>query len=377
MRFFRTSVNSADKSTWGTSPSVTSEPISSPPPLPQDLVQSSTEGTPVPSSQASPTVNLTREYTLAVQTSSYNHIWTTIHAEGQAQLASAQVVGQVLQPDRDSIREVLQQARPSNLTRLVSSYFDNSEHTSHLCLLLHRSVDRARTVYRPIGDLTEMLPTHHLTQSQCDWAFDILAEFDSQENPFPSSDSIFHEMRECFTELKQQLDRRLHKARRQVNIVRCTTKSSAICLLGTCIGAIVSSIVLAVHALPALVAAPLLVFIPDGLLKKQLDHIAQLDAAAKGTYVLNNDLDTIDRLVARLHATVESDKLLVKLGLERGRDRFPIQEVVKQLGKNHPNFLHQLKDLEEHVCLCFATVNRARGLLLQEIHQKETARRRR
>ncbi|XP_068653380.1 UPF0496 protein At3g19330-like isoform X2 [Aristolochia californica] len=375
MRFFRTGVHSADKSTSTSSPSAASGSISSPPPLPQGF-ESSTEGTPIPSSQASPTVNLIREYTLAVQTSSYNHIWTTIHAEGQAQLASAQVVGEVLQPDRDSIQQVLQQARPSNLTRLVSSYFDNSEHTCHLCLLLHRSIDRAQNLYQPIGDLTEILPSHYLTQSQCDWAFDILAEFDSHENPFPSSDSIFHEMRQCFSELKQQLDHRLHKARRQVNLIRCTTKSSAICLVGTCIGVLVSTIVLAVHALPALVAASLLMWLPDGFVKKQLDHIAQLDAAAKGTYVLNNDLDTIDRLVARLHATVESDKMLVKLGLERGRERFPIQEVVKQLRKNHPNFLHQLKDLEEHVCLCFATVNRARALLLQEIHQKETNRRR-
>ncbi|KAI3972709.1 hypothetical protein MKX01_019367 [Papaver californicum] len=101
--------------------------------------------------------------------------------------------------------------------------------------------------------------------------------------------------------------------------------------------------------------------------EKQLHHIAQIDAASKGTYVLNNDLDTIDRLVTRLYGVVESDKLLIRLGLERGKDRYLIQEVVKQLHKNHSNFSNQLKDLEEHLCLCFATVNRARGLLLQEI----------
>ncbi|KAG1363907.1 hypothetical protein COCNU_11G007340 [Cocos nucifera] len=72
--------------------------------------------------------------------------------------------------------------------------------------------------------------------------------------------------------------------------------------------------------------------------------MAQLDAAARGTYVLNNDLDTIERLVARLHETVESDKKLVRLGLERGRGQHhPIEEVVRQLRKNHPSFLHQLR----------------------------------
>lgn len=115
-------------------------------------------------------------------------------------------------------------------------------------------------------------------------------------------------------------------------------------------------------------AAPLCIKLPTHrLADKEVARMAQLDAAAKGVYVLNNDLDTIDRLVARLHTAVEGDKLLVRLGLERGRDRHPIQEVVKQLRKNDRNLLHQLKDLEEHLCLCFNTVNKARSMLLQQI----------
>ena len=98
-----------------------------------------------------------------------------------------------------------------------------------------------------------------------------------------------------------------------------------------------------------------------------MSHLAQLDAAAKGTYVLHNDLDTIDRLVARLHMAFEGDKLLIRLGLERGRDRHSIREVVKQLRKTRSNFLQQLTDLDEHLCLCFAAINRARSLLLGEI----------
>lgn len=94
--------------------------------------------------------------------------------------------------------------------------------------------------------------------------------------------------------------------------------------------------------------------------------MAQLDAAAKGTYVLNSDLHTIERLVARLHTAVDGDKLLVRLGLESGKDRHHIQEVLKQLRKNHQSFIHQLKDLEEYICLCFNTVNRARATLLRQ-----------
>ncbi|KAG1364126.1 putative UPF0496 protein [Cocos nucifera] len=101
--------------------------------------------------------------------------------------------------------------------------------------------------------------------------------------------------------------------------------------------------------------------------------MAQLDTAARRTYVLNNDLDTIERLVAQLHETVESDKKLVRLGLERGRGQHhPIEGVVRQLRKNHPSFLHQLRDLDEHIYLFFAAVNRARSLLLQQIHRQKS-----
>nr|XP_019708787.1 UPF0496 protein At3g19330 [Elaeis guineensis] len=282
---------------------------------------SSTTDTPTTSSSA--TINLSREYTLAMQTNSYNEIWAKIHpldGPETAESSPARLVGRVLQPDRASIREALGAAPPTHLTRLVSHYFDSSETTSALCLSLHRAVDRARKVYAPITNLFDLLPSTStslshpgpLTPAQCDLAFDTFLEFDSLDNPFPAPSAGFHGMRRCFSELRQQLERRAR------------------------------------------------------------ENMAQLDAAARGTYVLNNDLDTIERLVARLHETVESDKKLVRLGLERGRgQRHPIEEVVRQLRKNHPTFLHQLRDLDEHICLFFAAVNRARSLLLQQIHQHQ------
>ena len=95
--------------------------------------------------------------------------------------------------------------------------------------------------------------------------------------------------------------------------------------------------------------------------------MSQLDAAAKSAYVLHNDLDTIDRLISRLHTEIEGDRLLIRLGLDRGRDKYPIYEVVKQLRKNRASFMDQLTDLEEHICLCVAAINKARSLLLQGI----------
>ncbi|KAL5713667.1 hypothetical protein ACHQM5_015722 [Ranunculus cassubicifolius] len=318
------------------------------------------------SSLPSPTISLTHEYTLAVQTKSYNEIWSKIHIYQdddqdhqtliRTSSSSQHLVSQVLQPNRELVDQALLRVKPTSSIKLVSLYFDHSEKTSHLlCILLHQSIDRARSLYFPLHELLDVLPDESLSQLQCDRAYDIFVQFDRVDNPFshPISDT-FEETRLCFSQLKEQVDYRLRKARKQIRPHYKFFRNSALCL-----GTLVSRPLQVSHSLPSRIG------------KNQNHHIAQLDAAAKGAYVLNNDLNTIDRLVARLHGVVESDKVLVKIGLLRGRDRFPIQEVVKQLKKSQPNFINQLRDLEEHVCLCFNTVNHARSLLLREIHLQQ------
>ncbi|KAM0941460.1 hypothetical protein DsansV1_C16g0138911 [Dioscorea sansibarensis] len=349
------------------------------------------------SAAASPvetTISLNREYTLAVGTNSYNEIWSKIHhhrpsEEGEEPWTSPNahldlIIERVLQPDRQSIQEVLRSARPTQLTRLVSDYLDSSEHTSHLFLSLRDSAKRARALYSPISQLLDLIPSpqlsRHMSSAQCDWAYEKFQEFNSLDNPFGDTTSCnFNSMRICFAQLKQQLDHGLHKTRRRHCLLRCATNGSAACLIGSLTGAVIAGFVIATHALGALLAGPVLsCFLPtkdlmsDGR-RRLREHMARLDAAARGTYVLDNHLDTIECLVARLHATVESDKVLVRLGLERGRvQRHPIEEVLRQLRKSHPSLLLQLRDLDEHVCLCLAAVNRARLLLLQQIHHHDS-----
>ncbi|KAL2920727.1 hypothetical protein RDABS01_012218 [Bienertia sinuspersici] len=104
---------------------------------------------------------------------------------------------------------------------------------------------------------------------------------------------------------------------------------------------------------------------------KQLAKIsAQLDAAAKGTYILNRDLDTISRLVARLDDELDHIRAMVVFWMNRADDQLQAQageEVVRQLKKNDSNFIDQLDELEEHLYLCFMTINRARNLVVKEM----------
>lgn len=325
------------------------------------------------------TLNLTQAYAHAVHTASYTEIRDKIQTchvlfgGGDG----GHVLADLLHPGRDAVDDALRRIGAARrLAGLVSAYFDNSEQASRLCLDLHACVAQARSLYRPISDLADLFPDDSPAASpQLEWAFQLLTDFERFDNPFPAPGTAgtdFGNARRCFSELKRQLDRRLRAARRSVWLLKQSAKCSTICLIGTVLGVVASGVVIAVHALPAIAAAAAAVTVlrvPNSFNRRRLDeHIAQLDAAAKGTYVLNNDLDTIGRLVARLHEAVEGDKRLVRLGLARGKERYPIQGVVEELRKNMHGLVDQLVDLEEHVFLCFATVNRARSLLLQEIN---------
>ncbi|KAK9932321.1 hypothetical protein M0R45_019564 [Rubus argutus] len=332
-------------------------------------------------SQASPSATLTREYALAVQSSSYNEIWSKIYVpqrdedeDEDEQEQQRLVLAQVLQPNRECVEEALGHVESNTLTRLVSDYFRDSEDATHLCLLLHRSVYRARALYAPLQQLLDVLDSLEsisLNQSQCSRALDIFLQFDRHDNLFPSPDSHnFSDSRRRFSDLKNQLDRRLHTSRSKIRRIRRATTASAICLIGTAVGMVAAAAAVTAHALAAfVVAGPLCSSSSNRMTSKEVAHVTQLDAAAKGTCVLKEDLATIDSLARRLHTEVEGHKDLIRLGLERGaQDKHPIQEVLKQLRKSLPNLLHLVNELDQHICLCFNTVNRARSLLLQHIY---------
>ncbi|KAL9454501.1 hypothetical protein AB3S75_009988 [Citrus x aurantiifolia] len=354
----------------------------------------STDGSPSSSVQQSPTFNLTQAY-LSIHTTSYHEILSRIrildphyrnHDQNQVEQQVEEInedkdpdqlfLSQVLRPNRESVKEALHLVKVNSLSDLFSTSFDHSEKTTNLCLQLLKSLFCIRTLYAPVCELLDNFPLDHqsVTQSQCDNAFEVFLQFDSLHNPFHSPDSRkFHEMHRCFSDLKQKLDKNLQKSRSRVCFLRYATAGSSVCIIGTAVGVTIATVGVATHAIFAIFAGPLCTAcFPRALTKKELANAAQLDAARKGAYVLNKCLDTIDRLVARLCTAIDGDKQLVRLGLGGGKEKHSIQEVVKQLRKNQPNFASLLKDLEEHICLCFKTVIWARTLLLDEINPHQT-----
>ncbi|ERN11477.1 UPF0496 protein At3g19330 [Amborella trichopoda] len=346
--------------------------------------------TPTATTTTTTTINLKREFTIATQTNSYNDIWTKIHSPTHVATHS-----ELLQPGHDAIAEALHNAKPSSSSAatLASHYFNVSEEASSLCLSLHSSTTCTFQLYSPLRQLLEILPhptldnnnsNHvHLSPPQLKFANrQFLAFHESFENPFPHPPvEPFSQLRQHFSNLRRDLDRNLHRTRRKLSFLRRTTRTAALCLVGATLAVTATAIVLFTHVIggatvmaAAASTGPSCFFslLPANFAKTSFRmvrwRVAQLDTTAKGVYVLSSDLDTIERLVTRVHETVESDTALVRMGVERGENStVVVGEVVRQLRRSQPKLTQQLRDLEEHLCLCLATLNRARSQLLHQI----------
>ncbi|XP_073150443.1 UPF0496 protein At3g19330-like [Henckelia pumila] len=338
--------------------------------------------------QPSPTVNLTREFTLAVETHSYKEIRSIFDQESSfnqnfdvenLEFEEPLLLEQVIQPSREIIQDALSLVESYSLAQLVATCFEHSENTSRLYLHLYQRVRKAKHVYTPIHNLLDDLPlevdfdSYSLTHSQCTSAFNIFLQFDGHENPFvPPEPHNFDHLRQSFSQFTKKVDKRLEKTQSRVHLRHHCSKGSSLCIIAAGVGVAVAAVAIATHALVAIVASPICPIILQSVTTgKEAVHQKQLNTAAKVAYFIHKELDTIDRLVALLHSDVENDKFLVHHGVDRGMDKYLIQEVLKQLRRNRSSFAQRLLFLEEHLFLCFASINRARSLLLQGIHAHE------
>ncbi|XP_031381029.1 UPF0496 protein At3g19250-like [Punica granatum] len=347
----------------------------------------SSDGTPRSSGLLSP-IDVHHEYAHALQSDSYKKIWTLFEDVGSIipddqelqfnrqeswERTRERIMAEALYPDCGRVREALGRAKRCRLTDLASSYFDESERATELFIALQLGVRKARAIYAPLFDLLSVLPfdAESLSEAQCRRAYEVFVQFDhcSSSFPFTGSDT-FKPMRDCSLELKNHLTSRVRKSRSRVRLVHRATSKSGLCVIGTAAVVAVSAAAVTAHSLVvAAAAAPCIIpFLPPRkFVERELSRADQLNEAARVVYALSEHLETVDSLVERLQTTVEGDRRLIQIGLERGGDPGPIREVVKHLRRSPSAFSQQLEHLVVDTCLWFTTVNRARELLFEEI----------
>ncbi|XP_029129403.1 UPF0496 protein At3g49070 [Cajanus cajan] len=196
-----------------------------------------------------------------------------------------------------------------------------------------------------------------------------LTEFSNFLNPFAASGSCMSRMRatQChYLDLQKRLETSRDKARAKLQLA-VRLKCGSACLIVVVTASLV--VIVMTHGFVLLVVAAGLASTMDWASERKLAKVmARLDAAAKGTYIVNKDLETTSRLVARLNDEFEYMRTTVRFWLERKDDRIQADgEVARLLKKNQCSFSDLLDELEEHLYLCFMTINRARELVLNKI----------
>lgn len=152
------------------------------------------------------------------------------------------------------------------------------------------------------------------------------------------------------------------------------------------IGAVVAAaVVIAAHAVVAVAAAPVAAATSTGLRWPsgwftgwmRLERAkARVDAATKGAYIIERDLDTMSQMLRRVHDEVEHGRDVARM-VVRNREWVMVREVVKEMeerkGEVGFGFEEQLQELEEHVYLCLITINRSRRLVTDEVMEAREA----
>ncbi|KDP42179.1 hypothetical protein JCGZ_02909 [Jatropha curcas] len=328
---------------------------------------------------ATTAIDVREEYANAFRTESYNDFWTRVlslsdptssmsipvDSTTAARLPSYRLFFEhLLDPDQPTVTKILALTRnPPKTHSLLTQYFSQTANASLLCGSLLKDIDHTRVRYRSlktaIKSLDPLSPEILLTR---------LTEFTNSLNPFhwsaPSASQVRAIQADCANLLKQ-LESSRDKAKAKLQLNSKLKHSSALFVVAFTASL---TVILATHALALLVAAPALLTASLELgSSKRLGKVsAQLDMAAKGTYILSRDLETISRLVARVNDEVEHMHETVKFWVESQGNG----EVVRELKKTNCCFSEQLDELEEHLYLCLMTINRARTLVLKEIIYK-------
>ncbi|XP_042385942.1 UPF0496 protein 3-like [Zingiber officinale] len=348
---------------------------------------------------AASSFDLTEEYASAFRTESYHEFWAQVldheleHGAALKMPMSARrgksvggfLAENLLSPDQTTVSKILGHLKPGSLrldTRaLLTDYYAGTADASLLFGLLLQEIDRTRRRFRPLKAAVHSLlsgsrPSRDALRAVGDY---VSKSGDARFDPFGVSQSKFQSVREGSVSLLDRLESGRKKARaKRQRLRRIRRAAASVCVVVFVASASIVGACVPIHAVVAAAALPGLVSAGvgrGGRSARRLDRgIAQLDAAARGAYILNRDLDTISRLVARLRDEAEHARRLLRLcewgggdEEEGGGGRWMTEEVVQQAVRSVGSFSRQLDELEEHLYLCFMTINKARKLVMQEI----------
>lgn len=330
--------------------------------------------------------NVNDEYLHAFRTESYVKFFTKAQllvnerSSSSSPRSSMDTMDILLEPEQHLVPPILEafSNHSSGLKSLMLRYFDITAQASGICSKLLTSINETHANYRFIQRALQRFS--HYSPEQYSSAISELDSVSHHRNHFSNANpEDFKQICDNLSSILHCLKSKRKKVARKIKLIEFIKMALGVCLTVACSVCALVAIGIAVHTISGLVIGATILGISPVQLKKKFSSLncfkcvslrklrKQLDVAAKGTYILNRDFDTVSRIVARLHDEVEHKKEMIRFCLERREDMFPLEEVVKEFRKNGCGFKRQVEELEEHVCLCLVTINRARVLVIKEM----------
>ncbi|XP_071925797.1 UPF0496 protein At1g20180-like [Coffea arabica] len=331
-------------------------------------------------------LSVNEEYLGALRTKSYTEFFskaqTLVNQPSSLNYCNQRFSDTLLEPGQETIATILESAvslsRKSDLRALLFNYFDISAEASKICSHLLRSINQLQSNYQLVKQVLDTIDDY--SPEQLGFIVSELRELISLNNPLSGlNQQDFIRIHDKYSSVLQHLKAKRKRIARKIKLIKCFNKASGACVTTACgVVAVAALVLAAAHTVVALTMGPALFTMPLQPLRKKLLKISavkcgflrkvgeQLDVAAKGTYILNRDFDTMSRLVVRLHDEIDHTKAMIQFFLDRREDKYSWQ-ILKELKKKDFGFRKQVEELEEHVYLCLVTINRARVLVVTEI----------
>ncbi|KAJ4700976.1 UPF0496 protein [Melia azedarach] len=333
-------------------------------------------------------LNVNEEYLSALRTKSYAEFFTKAQLfvndipSSSPSYFQEKTSAILLEPDQETIPTIVESAvlsKVPELKALVLNYFDITSEASSICAQILNNISHIQYQYKFIQQTLDTIDDdhHHSPENNIKLITSKLNSFMVLNNPFTKID--FNLIHDKYSSALHHLKSKRKKIARKIKMIKYVNKATGICITAACSLIAITAVVLAAHTLTAILMGPMIFSFPTKCFRKKLFSFRfmrsgfltkvreQLDVAAKGTYILNRDFETMGRLVARLHDEVEHSKGMVRFCLDRREDKFSFHHVMKVLKKNNAGFQKQVEELEEHVYLCLVSINRARTLVMKEM----------
>ncbi|XP_042479762.1 UPF0496 protein At1g20180-like, partial [Macadamia integrifolia] len=329
--------------------------------------------------------NVNKEYLSAFRTESYADFFSkaqlVVNEPSSPSFCYSNTCGILLEPEQETIATLLESAifsKKPKLKSLLQKYFDISAEASRICSYLLASISQIQSHNQFLQQALDREGDY--SPEQFKLVISVLNSFILLGNPFSNQKQHdFKPIHDRYSSMLHQLRSMRKKVTRKMKLIKYAKQASGVGVIAGCGVVTVTAVILATHILPVLVMGPAIFSLPLTSLKNKLFNLGflrsrflskeceQLDVAAKGTYILNRDFDTMSRLVERLHDEIEHNKEMIQFCLDRREDRFPLQEVLQELRKSNIGFQKQVEELEQQLYLCLFTINRARVLVMNEI----------